>query len=181
MELSRKKHGSMKHVCGVLFLSLSLLLGSAIGSWTQEDPIQQRHAYLEAISVLLKHYLKEQNAWNHYFTTIAPEQSAGEQMKPQETYRRFLADTLVQWRQVKVVSTCQSPHLLYELALHSYSVAADFRLTFLYARSTLLGSQKAAALAEERSRFYTTLGDDYFKKAALLAQASNCIGPAPTD
>ena len=171
----------MKHVCGVLILSLSLLLESAVVSWTQEDPVQQRHAYLAAASALLKNYLKEQNAWDHYFTTIAPEQSAGDQMKLQETYCRFLADTLAQWRQVKVVSACQSSHILYELALHSYSVAADFRLTFLYAKSALLGSQKATALAEERSRFYTTLGDDYFKKAALLAQASNCIGPAPPD
>jgi hypothetical protein len=169
----------MQYVCGVL--SLSLLLGSAVVGWTQEDPVQQRHAYFEAVSALLKNYLKEQNAWNHYFTTIAPEQSAGEQLKPQETYRHFLVDTLAQWRQVKVVSACQSPHILYELALYSYSVAADFRLTFLYAKSALLGSQKAIALAEERSRFYTTLGDDYFKKAALLAQASNCVGPAPSD
>jgi hypothetical protein len=171
----------MKHVCGVLILSLSLLLGGAVVIWPQEDPVQQRHAYLEAVSALLKNYLKEQNAWNHYFTTIAPEQRAGDQIKPQETYRRFLADALAQWRQVKVVSACQSPHILYELALYSYSVAADFRLTFLYAKSAFLGSQKATTLAEERSRFYTTLGDDYFKKAALLAQASNCIGPAPAD
>jgi hypothetical protein len=171
----------MKHVCGVLILSLGLLLEGAVVSWAQEDPIQQRHTYLETASTLLKNYVREQNAWNHYFTTIAPEQSAGDQIKPQETYRRFLADTLAQWRQVKVAFACQSPHILYELALYSYGVAADFRLLLLYVKNTLLGSQKATALAEERSRFYTTLGDDYFKKAALLAQASHCIGPASSN
>jgi hypothetical protein len=162
-------------------LSLSLLLGLAVASRSQEDPVQQRQAYLEAVSAFLKGYLKEQNAWNHYFTTIAPEQSAGDQIKPQETYRRFLADTLAQWRQIKVVPACQSSHGLYELALHAYGVAADFRLTFLYTKSALLGSQKATTLAEERARHYTTTGDDYFKKAALSAQANNCVGPSTSD
>lgn len=140
--------------------------------------MQQRQAYVEAASAVLAAYMKEQSAWNHYFTTIAPDQSASDQIKPQETYRRFLEDTLSQWRQIKVVPACQSPHLLYELALSFYDVAADFRLAFLYARSALLGSKKAADLVEERSRTYTTLGDEYFKKAALSAQASGCVVPA---
>jgi hypothetical protein len=146
-------------------------------SHAQDDPVQQHHAYVEAIGTVLTTYMKEQSAWNHYFTTIAPDQSASDQLKPQETYRRFLADTLTQWRQVKIVTACQTVHLLYEVALYSYSVAADFRLTFLHAKSALLGPKQAISLAEERSRHYTSVGDDYFKRAALLAQATGCVAP----
>ena len=158
---------------------LVVLLGPLI-SHAQEDPVQQHQAYVEAISTLLATYMKEQNAWNHYFTTIAPDQSASEQLKPQETYRRFLADTLTQWRQVKLVTACQTVHLLYEAALYSYGIAADFRLIFLHAKSALLGPKQAVHLAEERSRHYTTAGDEYFKKAALLAQATGCVTPSPS-
>ena len=148
-------------------------------SLAQDDPVQQHQAYVEASSTLLATYMKEQNAWNHYFITIAPDQSASDQLKPQDTYRRFLLDTLTQWRQLKTVTACQTAHLLYEAALYSYGVAADFRLTFLYAKSVLLGPKQVATLAEERSRHYTTVGDEYFKKAALLAQATACVAPSP--
>jgi hypothetical protein len=148
-------------------------------SLAQEDPVQQHQAYVEASSTLLATYMKEQNAWNHYFATIAPDQGASDQLKPQDTYRRFLLDTLTQWRQLKTVTACQTAHLLYEAALYSYGVAADFRLTFLHAKSVLLGPKQAATLAEERSRHYTTVGDEYFKKAALLAQATACVAPSP--
>jgi hypothetical protein len=127
----------------------------------------------------LQTYLKKQHAWNHYFTTIAPEQRTREQITPQETYRRFLTDILAQWHQLPVVPACQSAHLLYELALYSYGVAADFRLIFLYTKDALLSPPKAIALAEERSRYYTSKGDAYFEKATLLAQASGCVSPAP--
>jgi hypothetical protein len=100
---------------------------------------------------------------------------------PRTTYRRFLADTLARWRQIDVVSACQSSHLLYELALYSYRAAADFRLAFLYTKSTLLGPKKAALLAEERSRHYTSTGDAYFEQATLLAQTSDCLGHATSD
>jgi hypothetical protein len=156
---------------------LGLLLVSSV-SLAQEDLVQQHQAYVEASNTLLAAYMKEQNAWNHYFTTIAPDQSVRNQLKPQETYRRFLLDTLTQWRQLKTVTACQTTHLLYEAALYSYGVAADFRLTFLHAKSALLGSQQVVTLAEERSRYYTAVGDDYFKKAALLAQATACVAPA---
>ena len=149
-----------------------------LASLAQEDPVQQHQAYVEASSTLLATYLKEQNAWNHYFTTIAPDQSASDQLKPQDMYRRFLLDTLTQWRQLKIVTACQTAHLLYEAALYSYGVAADFHLTFLHAKSALLGPKQAVILAEERSRHYTTVGDDYFKKAALLAQATACVAPS---
>jgi hypothetical protein len=154
------------------------LLLLPLASAAQEDPIKQHQAYVEAMGTLLATYMKEQSAWNHYFTTIAPDQSVSEQMKPQETYRRFLAETLAQWRQIKTVSTCQTVHLLYEAALYSYGVAADFRLTFVQAKSALFGSKQAISLAEERSRHYTSVGDEYFKKAALLAEATACVGAA---
>jgi hypothetical protein len=157
---------------------LGLLLVPPV-SLAQEDAVQQHQAYVEASSTLLVAYMKEQNAWNHYFITIAPDQSASDQLKPQEMYRRFLLDTLAQWRQLKAVTACQTAHLLYEAALSSYGVAADFHLIFLHAKSALLGSKQAVGLAEERSRHYTAVGDDYFKKAALLAQATACIAPSP--
>jgi hypothetical protein len=68
--------------------------------------------------------------------------------------------------------------MLYELALYSYSVAADFHRTGLYANSALF-VQKAIDLAEERARYYTTQGDEYFKRAVLLAQADGCVYPSP--
>jgi hypothetical protein len=166
----------MKSVFWSRLCVLGLLL-VPLASLAQEDP-GQHQAYVEASSTLLATYMKEQNAWNHYFTTIAPDQSAGDQLKPQETYRRFLLDTLTQWRQLKTVTACQTAHLLYEAALYSYGVAADFRLTFLHAKSALLGSKQTATLAEERSRHYTAMGDDYFKRAALLAQAAACVAPS---
>jgi hypothetical protein len=156
---------------------LGLLLVSSV-SLAQEDAVQQHQAYVEASSTLLATYLKEQNAWNHYFTTIAPDQGASDQLKPQETYRRFLLDTLTQWRQLKTVPACQTAHLLYEAALYSYGVAADFHLIFLHAKNTLFGPKQAVTLAEEHSRHYTAVGDDYFKKAALLAQATSCVAPS---
>ena len=161
------------HLC---VLGLLLVPGASLA---QEEPVQQHQAYVEASSTLLATYMKEQNAWNHYFTTIAPDQSASDQLKPQDTYRRFLLDTLTQWRQLKAVTACQTAHLLYEAALYSYGVAADFRLTFLHTKSVLLGPKQAAILAEERSRHYTTVGDEYFRKAALLAQATACVAPSP--
>jgi hypothetical protein len=145
----------------------------------QESPTLQRQAYITASTALLTAYLKEQHSWNHYFTTIAPDQSTSQQIKPQEAYRRFLADTLSQWRQMVTETTCQSPHLLYELALFSYGVAADFRLAFLHASNTPLGSRKATDVAEERARHYTAMGDNYFKQAAALAQANSCVGTPP--
>jgi hypothetical protein len=156
---------------------LGLLL-IPLASLAQEDPGQHHQIYVEASSTLLAAYMKEQNAWNHYFTTISPDQSASDQLKPQETYRRFLLDTLTQWRQLKTVAACQTAHLLYETALYSYGVAADFRLTFLHAKSALFGPKQTVTLAEERSRHYTAMGDDYFKKAALLAQATACVAPS---
>ena len=169
----------MKYLRWSSLLVLWMLLCPLV-SQAQEDPVQQHQAYVEATSALLATYMKEQNAWNHYFTTIAPDQSASEQIKPQEMYRRFLADTLTQWQQIKLVTACQTVHLLYEAALFAYGVAADFRLAFLHARSALLGPKQAANLAEERSRHYTTAGDEYFKKAALLAQAAACVTPSPS-
>ena len=167
----------MKFLLWLPLLVLGVLLGPFV-THAQEEPVQQHQAYMEAISALLATYMKEQNAWNHYFTTIAPDQSASEQIKPQEMYRRFLADTLTQWRQVKLVPTCQTVHLLYEAAFYSYGVAADFRLVFLHARSALFGPKQAVNLAEERSRHYTAAGEEYFKKAALLAQATGCVSPS---
>jgi hypothetical protein len=171
------KYGRMKSLYWLPLLVFGLLLCPLAGR-TQEDPINQHQIYVEAMSTLLATYIKEQNAWNHYFTTIAPDQSASDQIKPQETYRRFLADTLAQWRQIKTVSACQTVHLLYEAALYSYGVAADFRLTFLLAKSPLLGSKPAINLAEERARHYTGVGDEYFKKAALFAEVAACSGTA---
>jgi hypothetical protein len=167
----------MKSVLWPCLCMLGLLLVSSV-SLAQEDAVQQHQAYVEASSTLLATYLKEQNAWNHYFTTIAPDQSTSDQFKPQETYRRFLLDTLTQWQQLKAVPACQTAHLLYEAALYSYGVAADFRLIFLHAKSALLAPKQAVTLAEERSRHYTAVGDDYFKKAALLAQATACVAPS---
>jgi hypothetical protein len=161
---------SLLCVLGLLLLPLA--------SAAQEDAVKQHQAYVEAMGTLLATYMKEQSAWNHYFTTIAPDQSASEQMKPQETYRHFLADTLTQWRHIKTVPACQTVHLLYEAALFSYGVAADFRLTFLQTKSALFGPKQAISLVEERSRHYTSVGDEYFKKAALLAEATACIGTA---
>jgi hypothetical protein len=169
----------MKFLLWPPLFMLGVLLCPLI-SHAQEDPVQQHQAYVEAMSTLLATYMKEQNAWNHYFTTIAPDQNASEQIKPQEMYRRFLADMLTQWRQVKLVPACQTVHLLYEAALYSYGIAADFRLVFLHARSALLGPKQAVNLAEERSRHYTATGDEYFKKAALLAQAAGCVAPSPS-
>jgi hypothetical protein len=128
-----------------LLLWLSVCLLSATGSQAQEDPIQQHQAYIEAAGAVLTTYMKEQSGWNHYFTTVAPQQSASDQVKPQEAYRRFLEDTLSRWRQIKVVPACYNTHLLYELALYSYGVAANFHLTSLYARSALF-VQKAVEL-----------------------------------
>jgi hypothetical protein len=180
MDLSRKFLTRTVVMTSIRWSSLCVLgfLLLPLASAAQEDPVKQHQAYMEAMGTLLATYMKEQNAWNHYFTTIAPDQSASEQMKPQETYRRFLADTLAQWRQIKTVSACQTVHLLYEAALFSYGVAADFRLTFVQARSALFGSKQAISLAEERSRHYTSVGDEYFKKAALLAEATACVGTA---
>ena len=76
------------------------------------------------------------------------------------------------------VLAAYSTHLLYELALYSYGVAANFHLTSLYARSALF-VQKAVELIDERSRYYTTQGDEYFQRAVLLAQADGCASPPP--
>jgi endonuclease/exonuclease/phosphatase (EEP) superfamily protein YafD len=162
----------MQHLRWGLALWLSCLTLQAAAQQSPESPYQ---AYREAAGAVLQTYLKAQQAWNHHFIAIAPKQRSSEQIASQETYRRFLADTLAQWRQLPVVAACQSTHLLYELALYSYSMAADFRLSFLYARSALFGLPKAATLAEERSRYYTSQGDAYFKQAALLAQTSGCV------
>jgi hypothetical protein len=181
MQWSVKKFSHENRRMKPLLWSRLCVLGLVLvplASLAQEDVVQQHQAYVEASSTLLATYMKEQNAWNHYFTTIAPDQGASDQLKPQETYRRFLLDTLTQWRQLKTVSACQTTHLLYETALYSYGVAADFRLIFLHAKSALLSPKQAATLAEERARHYTAMGDDYFKRAALLAQATACVAPA---
>ena len=157
---------------GILWLSVCLL--GPVASYAQEDPIQQRQAYIAAGGAVLTAYEKEQRSWNHYFTTVAPQQNAGEQIKQQESYRRFLEDTLTKWRQITVIPICHSSHMLYELALYSYSIAADFHLTVLYAKSALF-VQKAMELAEERARYYTSQGDEYFKRAVLLAQVDGCV------
>jgi hypothetical protein len=160
----------------LFWLIICLLLTTR--SQAQEDPIQQRQAYLEAAGTVLTAYMKEQSGWNHYFSTVAPQQSVSEQVKPQETYRRFLEETLSRWRQIKAVPDCYGAHLLYELALYSYSVAANFHLTDLYARGALF-VHKAVELAEERARYYTTQGDEYFQRAVVLAQADGCASPSP--
>jgi hypothetical protein len=160
----------------IFWLNICMLLPMA--GHAQEDPIQQRQAYVEAAGAVLTTYTKEQSQWNHYFTTIAPQQSVSDQAKAQETYRRFLEETLSRWQQLKITPACYSSHVLYELAIYSYSVAADFHLTVLYARSALLGSKKAVDLAEERSHYYTIQGDDYFKRAVLLAQVDGCVSTA---
>jgi hypothetical protein len=160
----------------VLWLGIGMLL--VVGSHAQEDPLQQRHAYLEAAGTILTTYMQEQNGWNHYFTTAAPQQSTSEQVKAQETYRHFLDNTLTKWRQVKAIPACYSAHLLYEFALYSYSTAADFHLTVLHAKSALF-TQKAVDLADERSRYYTSQGDEYFQRAVLLAQVDGCVNVPP--
>lgn len=162
---------------GMLCLSVCLLW--PIAPYAQEDPIQQRQAYIQAGGAVLTAYEKEQRGWNHYFTTVAPRQNASEQTKSQETYRRFLEDALSKWRQITVIPVCHSSHVLYELALYSYSIAADFHLTELYTTSALF-AQKALDLAAERARYYTTQGDEYFKRAALLAQVDECVYLPPS-
>ena len=167
----------MQRTCWLLVLwSGYVTLSAAAQSPPVASPPRLRD-YLHTAASLLDAYVTEQDNWNHYFTTVAPDQSAREQITPQQKYRRFLTDTLTQWRQIATVPpTCQSAHFLYELALYAYVAAADFRQVFLYARSSLLGSKKVAMLAAERSRHYTAEGDAYFKKAALLAPSHGCAG-----
>lgn len=164
----------------ILWLAYPTLLVAAQDS--PESMLLQRQAYLNAAGSLLQTYMQEQHTWNHYFTTIAPDQSAREQITPQQKYRGFLNHTLTQWRQLSAIPACQSSHFLYELALYSYAVAADFRLTFLYTKSSILESKKAVQLAEDRSRHYTAKGDAYFKEANMLAQSSGCVNsPTPAE
>ncbi len=174
---AQRHYSPLPRVCRSLLLWLGLLVLAVSPGLPQEHPAQPQPVYAQASRTLLETYVQQQRSWNHYFTTIASEQRNQEQIQPQEKYRRFLAETLSQWRQLTPLPSCQSAHRLYELGFVSYGVAADFRLTFLYARSTWLGSPSTAvSLAEERSRHYTTRGDDYFQQAATLAQAHGCVG-----
>ena len=165
----------MKRACCVLLLWLGCLTLPTMAEQSQEATAQQRQSYRQAASALLQSYLQEQHTWNHYFTTIAPDQGAREQIAPQQKYRRFLHSTLAQWRQLDGAANCQDSHLGYELALYAYTVAADFRLIFLYARGFLLEPKSISTLAEERSRLYTTEGDTYFKQAAQRASSNGCV------
>ncbi|GIX47621.1 MAG: hypothetical protein KatS3mg131_1832 [Candidatus Tectimicrobiota bacterium] len=143
-------------------------------AWGQEA----LQAYLQAAGTLLATYVQEQQAWNRYFTHVAPQQKVREQIAPQQAYRRFLSDVLARWRQLPVVPSCRETHTLYELALLCYGVAADFRLALLYSRAAWLAPAELTSFSEARARHYTTLGDAYFKQAAATAQAQGCV-PIP--
>lgn len=165
----------MKPACCFVLLWLGCLSLPVMAEQSPESAAQRHQHYLKAASALLQTYLQEQHTWNHYFTTIAPDQGAREQIAPQQKYRRFLHHTLAQWRQLDGPPDCQDTHLRYELALYAYTAAADFRLIFLYARGFLLEPKNVSTLAEERSRLYTTEGDTYFKQAAQRASSSGCV------
>jgi hypothetical protein len=147
---------------------------------TAEDKAEPYAAYVEHASAVLANYVREQQAWNHYFSHIAPGQGIHEQLSPQRAYRRFLVEVLVSWQQITAVPSCQYTHALYETALVAYNVAADFRLALLYAGSAVFGSKTALALAEERTQHYTTVGDDAFQRATAAAQASHCVKASTT-
>lgn len=163
-----------------LILSYGILLGPTLLAAPAEDKAEPYAAYVEQASAVLANYVRQQQAWNHYFSHIAPGQSIHEQLAPQQAYRRFLAEVLVSWQQMIAAPSCQYTHTLYETALIAYNVAADFRLAFLYADSTVFGSKTVLALLEERTQHYTTVGDDAFQRATAAAQASHCVGSPTT-
>ena len=163
-----------------LLLSYGILLAPPLLTATAEDKAESSAAYVEQASAVLADYVREQQAWNHYFSHIAPGQSIHEQIAPQKAYRRFLAEVLASWQEMTAAPSCQYTHTLYETALIAYHVAADFRLAFLYAGNAVFGSKTVLALVEERAQHYTTVGDDAFQRATAAAQASHCGGASTT-
>ena len=163
-----------------LILSCCIVMGPTLLNALAENQTDPYAAYVEQASTVLADYVREQQSWNHYFSHIAPSQSLREQVAPQKAYRHFLAAVLDSWQQITGVPSCQYTHTLYETALIAYSVAADFRLAFLYASSAILGSKTALALVEERAQHYTTVGDNAFQRATSAAQESHCVGTPTT-
>ena len=159
--------------CGMSFLLL--YVACVLG---QDAPSSALRAYRQAAGAVLTTYVQEQRSWNHYFTRVAPQQKVGDQIPPQNAYRRFLATTLTQWRQISVPLPCEGTHALYEQALLAYGVAADFHLIFLQASRALFSVRAVREFAAERTQHYTALGDTYFRQAAQHAQASGCVPSA---